>query len=345
MPAARMRRRKFKAISEAYECLKDPQKRAAYDRFGHAAFATADGGGNGGGGRRISAPSPTFSTISSASSWAAPSRAAARRQRPARLGPALRSRDQARGRLSRPPGRAHRRHHRAAASPATARAPRPGTAAARLHDVRRPRPGARAQRLLRGRADLPDLPRRRRDDRRSLPVLPRRGPGREAQDAEGQHPRRRRRGHPHPPRRRRRGRRARRPAGRSLHLRPPRPARHLPARGHDPVRALPGQLHHRRAGRLHRGARASTGEVHEIKIPAGIQSGKQLRQRGAGMPVHERPRPWRHGDPGRGRDADQAERQAARDCSRPSARPRPARNARTRRASSRRSRRLGGWAG
>ncbi len=29
---------KFKAISEAYDCLKDPQKRAAYDRFGKAAF-------------------------------------------------------------------------------------------------------------------------------------------------------------------------------------------------------------------------------------------------------------------------------------------------------------------
>jgi molecular chaperone DnaJ len=37
---------KFKAISAAYACLSDPQKRAAYDQYGHAAFQ--QGGGPGG---------------------------------------------------------------------------------------------------------------------------------------------------------------------------------------------------------------------------------------------------------------------------------------------------------
>lgn len=39
---------KFRSISAAYDCLKDPQKRAAYDRFGHAAFTQGGAGGPGG---------------------------------------------------------------------------------------------------------------------------------------------------------------------------------------------------------------------------------------------------------------------------------------------------------
>ncbi|KXV59795.1 molecular chaperone DnaJ [Acetobacter senegalensis] len=39
---------KFKDVNQAYDVLKDEQKRAAYDRFGHAAFEGGGGGGPGG---------------------------------------------------------------------------------------------------------------------------------------------------------------------------------------------------------------------------------------------------------------------------------------------------------
>ena len=40
---------KFKEISESYEILKDPQKKAAYDQYGHAAFSQGTSGGASGG--------------------------------------------------------------------------------------------------------------------------------------------------------------------------------------------------------------------------------------------------------------------------------------------------------
>ena len=54
---------KFKEINEAYDVLRDEQKRAAYDRYGHAAFENGGGGGARQGGFDFSFGSGGFADI------------------------------------------------------------------------------------------------------------------------------------------------------------------------------------------------------------------------------------------------------------------------------------------
>ena len=62
-PGCKESEARFRAISEAYDCLKDPQKRAAYDRFGHAAFRSGGFGGANGGAQDFGSFSDIFENI------------------------------------------------------------------------------------------------------------------------------------------------------------------------------------------------------------------------------------------------------------------------------------------
>ena len=53
----------FKELGEAYEALSDPQRRAAYNQFGHAAFDARQRAGRGGGGAGFHDPFDIFREV------------------------------------------------------------------------------------------------------------------------------------------------------------------------------------------------------------------------------------------------------------------------------------------
>ena len=168
---------KFKELGEAYDVLMDPDKRAAYDRFGHAAFAQEV---------PVSAAAVfTIRSIFSAKSLAAAESAAEFSRRSSAAAARARE-DRQRGSdlrydmqitLEEAAFGVEKKLKSRSSTPAInvrAAALSPVRAAINCPDLRRSRSGDQLARIFSGFANLSALSRRRPDHRETVPAMPRR---------------------------------------------------------------------------------------------------------------------------------------------------------------------------
>ena len=205
-PGDKQAEARFKELNEAYQHLSDAQKRAAYDRYGHAAFEHGSGMNDG----FAASMSDIFEDLFGDMMGGAARPPARRAERGAdlRYNLEITLEEAFRGKTATIKMPTSVTCEACAGSGARA-----GSKTRDLQDLRRPWARARAAGLLRHRTHLPDLPRPRPDDRQSVRQMRRLGARDARAHALGQCSCRRRGRHAHPSDRRGRGGHARRPPG------------------------------------------------------------------------------------------------------------------------------------